>query len=79
MKLRAVFRPEVVPRAVYERVVGTLDRKSHTQEDRPIHTQAHFVAVIESTLIVLVLASSVPTTVTCCPANFSGVRWSLNR
>ncbi len=31
-------------------------------------------ATIESTLIVLVLASSVPVTLTRCPANFSGVR-----
>ena len=34
----------------------------------------HFAALIESTLIVLVLTSSVPLTFTLCPANFSGVR-----
>ena len=39
---------------------------------------AHLAAAIESTWIVLVLASSVPTTVTLCPANFSGACWSLN-
>src|SRR5206468_12742616 len=39
---------------------------------------AHFAAVIESTWIVLVLASSVPVTVTFFPANFSGVCWSLS-
>jgi hypothetical protein len=33
----------------------------------------YFVAVIESTLIVLVLASSMPVTLTFCPANFDGV------
>ena len=37
----------------------------------------HFAAVIESTLIVLVLLSSVPVTLTFCPANFFGVCWSL--
>lgn len=35
-------------------------------------------AVIELTWMVLVFASSVPTTATCWPANFSGVRWSLS-
>jgi len=39
---------------------------------------AHLAAAIESTWIVLVLASSVPTTVTLCPANFSGASWSLS-
>ena len=35
-------------------------------------------ALIESTWIVLVLAFSVPMTLTFRPANFSGVRWSLS-
>ena len=43
----------------------------------PTKYAAHFAAVIESTWIVLVLVSSVPMTLTFCPANFSGVRWSL--
>jgi hypothetical protein len=38
----------------------------------------YLAAVIDSTWIVLVLASSAPTTVTFCPANFSGACWSLN-
>ena len=36
------------------------------------------VSTIESTWIVLVLASSVPITLTLCPKNFSGVFWSLS-
>jgi hypothetical protein len=44
----------------------------------PTKYAAHFAAVIESTWIVLVLVSSVPMTFTFCPANFSGVRWSLS-
>jgi len=39
---------------------------------------AYSAAVIESTWIVLVLASSVPTTLTFRPANFFGVCWSLS-
>jgi hypothetical protein len=39
---------------------------------------SYLAAAIESTRIVLVVASSVPTTVTLCPANFSGACWSLN-
>ena len=39
---------------------------------------AHFAALIDSTWIVLVLASSVPVTLTFCAANCSGVRWSLS-
>jgi hypothetical protein len=38
----------------------------------------YLAAVIDSTWIVLVLASSAPTTVTFCPANFSGACWSLS-
>jgi hypothetical protein len=44
----------------------------------PTNYAAHFATVIESTWIVLVLVSSVPVTFTFCPANFSGVRWSLS-
>jgi hypothetical protein len=44
----------------------------------PAKYAAHFAKVIESTWIVLVLVSSVPKTFTFCPANFSGVRWSLS-
>jgi hypothetical protein len=44
----------------------------------PTKYAAHFAAVIESTWIVLVLVFSVPMTLTFCPANFSGVRWSLS-
>src|SRR5258707_389259 len=40
--------------------------------------QAHFAAVIDSTRIVLVPASSVPITLTFCAANLSGVCWSLS-
>jgi hypothetical protein len=38
----------------------------------------YFAAVIDSTCIVLVFASSVPVTVTFLAANFSGVFWSLS-
>jgi hypothetical protein len=39
----------------------------------------NFAAVIDSTLMVFVFASSAPTTVTFCPANFSGsFFWSLS-
>ena len=38
---------------------------------------AYFAAAIESTLIVMVLASRVPVTVTFLPASFSGEVWSL--
>ena len=44
----------------------------------PAEYATHFAAVIESTWIVLVLASSVPMTLTFRAANFSGVRWSLS-
>lgn len=47
------------------------------QRTAPAKYAAHFATVIESTWIVLVLVSSVPMTLTFCPANFSGVRWSL--
>ena len=57
------------------------NRRTKDARDRMRHAAryaAHFAAVIESTWIVLVLASSVPMTLTFCPANFSGVRWSLS-
>lgn len=38
----------------------------------------YLAAVMDSTWMVLLLASSVPTTRTFCPANFAGVFWSLN-
>jgi hypothetical protein len=38
---------------------------------------AYWAAFIESTLMVLLLASSVPITMTFLPANCSGVFWSL--
>jgi hypothetical protein len=44
----------------------------------PTECEAHFSAVIESTCIVLVLASRVPITFTFFPTNFSGARWSLS-
>ena len=44
----------------------------------PAKCVAHFAAVIESTWIVLVLASSVPATITFFATNFSGVFWSLS-
>ncbi len=44
----------------------------------PTKSATHFATVIESTWIVLVLVFSVPMTLTFCPANFSGVRWSLS-
>ena len=41
-------------------------------------SELYLAAGIDSTWIVLVLASSAPTTVTFCPANFSGASWSLS-
>ena len=49
---------------------GTLEQR--------IGREAYFAAAIESTLIVMVLASRVPVTVTFLPASFSGVVWSLS-
>ena len=43
------------------------------RDSLPGERRAYFVAVIESTLIVLVLASSMPVTRTFCAANFEGV------
>jgi hypothetical protein len=58
---------------------GRVERAGHTPHRWKLTDGAsYFVAVIESTRIALVLASSVPLTVTFCAANVSGVRWSLS-
>ncbi len=49
----------------------------HDALEQRIGRKGYFAAVIESTLIVMVLASSVPVTVTFLPASFSGDVWSL--
>jgi hypothetical protein len=67
-----------------ELVAGTsLYRERDQLSDRilraaPAKHAAYFAAVIESTWIVLVLVSSVPTTLTFRAANCSGVCWSLS-
>ena len=49
------------------------ERAGSPRAERPALAGLYFAAVIESTLIVLVLASSIPVTVTFFAANFSGV------
>jgi hypothetical protein len=50
----------------------------HSESSREAVAEIYFAARIDSTWIVLVLASSVPVTLTFCAANCSGVRWSLS-
>ena len=65
------------------RVTTSADRLSADQAAIPDPVRregmgaVHFAALMESTLMVLVFASSVPVTVTFSAANFSGVFWSL--
>ena len=65
-------------------VKGLVSRKAPDDFARPPDDQGsgdrprYFAAVIELTLMVLVLASRVPVTVTFLPASFSGEVWSLN-
>ena len=57
------------------------ERFSHTFHENSLagtRCAAYLAVRIDSTWIVLVLASSVPVTLTLCPANCSGVRWSLS-
>jgi len=56
-------------RAAVERLTLTAERVRRSGAA----VRAYFAAAIDSTLMVLLLASSVPATVTFLPANFSGV------
>ena len=51
---------------------------AHGALEQQIGREAYFAGAIESTLIVMVLASRAPVTLTFLPANFSGVVWSLS-
>jgi PAS domain-containing protein len=61
-------RPRSIVTQFFDPILRTATAKS----------AAHFSAVIESTCIVLVLASRVPITLTFFPMNFAGVFWSLS-
>src|SRR5439155_7658304 len=82
IQLESVLRVDVFGPFLSSRGAGDT-KQQNANECRRAHNVSfscglYFAAVIDSTRMVLVFASSVPVTVTFFPAKFSGLCWSLS-